>query len=203
MLDEMGGDDDDDVLPVLGEKKERAERAERCIQTVNSRGVVGEERGEAKGERQAREMLVLEVGGDGWGGEQEHTTTDKTPMRGREEGSWEEGRGEGGGGGILYNMILFESSRDTRTGYPGYSGDGFDGERKEKTLVGKNKSVVSKLCVLSCMSLWCQALSISSFSRLQSALDSIWPVQLYFILFFLSSFLPYLTLLCCSTVSTL
>jgi len=57
--------------------------------------------------------------------------------------------------------MLFFSSQDIHTGHPRYSGDGFDAERKEKTLVGKDKSVVvvvvvvvvPKLCVLSCMPL--------------------------------------------------
>jgi len=60
------------------------------------RGVVGEERGKAKGREmgQVREMLVLEV---------EHTSTDKTPMRGEREegrgkGSWKESPEEGSGG---------------------------------------------------------------------------------------------------------
>lgn len=74
--------------------------------------------------------------------------------RGREAGRRglkEEGKGEG----ILY--MLFFSSQDIHTGHPRYSGDGFDAERKEKTLVGTDKSVVvvvvPKLCVLSCMPL--------------------------------------------------
>lgn len=74
---------------------------------------------------------------------------------------------------------------------------------KEKTLVGKNKSVVSKLCVLSCMSLWCQALQSPVFPIFQTAIRTGFNLACaaFFILFLLSSFLPYLTLLCCSDLS--
>ena len=74
---------------------------------------------------------------------------------------------------------------------------------KEKTLVGKNKSVVSKLCVLSCMSLWCQALQSPVFPIFQTAIRTGFNLACaaFFILFLLSSFLPYLTLLCCSDLN--
>ena len=126
---------------------------------------------------------------------------------GRErEGSWEErpeGRGEGGEG-ILYNMMmmmLFFSSQDIHTQVTQDTvAMGLMGRRKRKLSWERTKSVVvvvvvvvvAKLCVLSCiMPLWCQVLQ-SPVSRLQSALNSIWPVQLFFSLF-TPSFLPYLT----------
>ena len=124
-------------------------------------------------------------------------------MRGgerREEGSWEKGRGGGGEEkGILYNMILFESSRDTRTGYPGYSGDGFDGERKRENSRGKEqKRGVQVVCPIMYVPVVPGA-SISSFSNfpdcnphwIQSGLCSFF----YFIFTFFLPSLPHLALL--------